>query len=88
MILDWQAAGIALLFAVDVALLARRFKRRGNWLITSALMPRLYLALLYIAIASGSLALEDRVGYVRLGLMFLLLVEVLNHVVNWRNDHP
>jgi len=86
--MDWQAAGIAFLFAVDVALLARRFRRRGNWLITSALMPRLYLALIYVAITAGSFPLENRAGYVRLGLMFLLLVEILNHVVNWRNDHP
>lgn len=85
--MDWQAAGLAALFAIDSALLVRRFKRRGNWLIASALMPRLFLILVYGAVALGNLPLEDRVGYIRASLLFLLVVEIVNHLVNWHNDH-
>src|SRR3990172_697605 len=83
-VMDWQAAGLAALFAVDAALLVRRFRRRGNWLITSALMPRLYLALIFGAVAMGALSLTERIGYLRVGVGFLLVVEIINHLVNWR----
>lgn len=85
--MDWQAAGLAALFVIDSALLVRRFKRHGNWLIASALMPRLFFVLIYVAVATGNLPLEDRVGYVRVGFFFLLVVEIVNHLVNWHNDH-
>ena len=86
--MDWQAAGLVALFVADSALLARRFKRHGNWLITSAIMPRLYMALIYGLVAFGYLSLVERAVYLRIGLLFLLLVEIANHIINWRNNHP
>lgn len=85
--MDWQAAGLSALLVIDSALLVRRFKRRDNWLIISAMMPRLYLSLIYGAVALGSLTLVERAAYLRAGLLFLLAVEILNHIVNWHNNH-
>ncbi len=85
--MDWQAVGLAVLLAIDALLLIRRFKQRGNWLIISAMMPRLYMALIYSIVAIGNLSLVDRAAYLRIGLYFLLLVEILNQIINWRNNH-
>lgn len=85
--MDWYAAFIALLLAADSFLLIRRFSRRRNWLIFSAMMPRLYLAIMYLSVAMGRLSLTDRVMYLRFALVFLLLVEIVNHIVTWNNDH-
>lgn len=85
--MDVQAGLIFLLFALDAALLLRRYFKRRNLYIAAAFVPRLYLCVIYGWTFLFAPLLEARVVPVRFGLAYLILTEIINHLLTWRNDH-
>ena len=55
-------------------------------LIFSATIPRLYLAIIFGAVAIGALSLVDRVVYLRFGIGFLLVIEIISRFVDRRDE--
>lgn len=83
--MDFLAWAVALAFGIDGALLLRRFVLRRNWLIFSAIMPRLALAIIYSARAMDRMG-DEAFFYNRLALIFMGMVAIAIHVLAWNDD--
>lgn len=83
--MDVQAGLIFLFLTIDSVMLLRRYFKRRNLYIMAAFVPRLYLAVIYGWIFSFSPLLEVRTIPVRLGLIYLILTEIINHLLTWNS---
>ena len=84
--MDWTALLLSSLLIFSSIQLAHRFWRRRNWLIFSAIVTRLYLAIIWVAVTIGALSMEERVVWLRFGVGFLVFIEIISRFINHRDE--
>ncbi len=81
---DLLALVLAALAFGTVLWLALRFKRVRNAEIIAAILPRGYMAVMYVLIVVLNPDIESSRIFIRLGVLVLFLFENINHFTKWR----
>lgn len=78
---------VAAAFLVLSGAMVHRFWLERNWAIWAGILPRIYLAVIYVALWAGLIPLEELQLWGRSGLLVLVFGDVIQNAVDYVRFH-